>query len=219
LTSGHKSKLELADSILENLDFLLPKSDAVGKPIVAIAIDGANTLVDLARLLSSHGLDGLVVEIVVLQLLLLALLDSGDVGSFHVEAALLDLLLELWKMSVQYCRNIVACPTRLIVVRIGSWTALWDLLTTVSILLLIVPSALSACLMLRSAAPCCLFAWTTESVASFNIRWTSSMLGYGQCLANQRSRDNLLGGPRLRRIRLWWMSGEKGWIVVVRASK
>jgi hypothetical protein len=80
LTSGHKSQLELADSILENLDLLLPESDAAGKPIVAIAIDGANTLVNLTRLLLAHRLDGLVVEIVILQLLLLALSCADNVA-------------------------------------------------------------------------------------------------------------------------------------------
>jgi hypothetical protein len=97
LTSSLQLPLELANLSLSLLILLLPASDTLGEPIVAIAVDGANTLVNLSRLQLFHGLDGFVVEIVVLQPALLALFGFGD-----VDIALFNLCPELSRLSVEY---------------------------------------------------------------------------------------------------------------------
>jgi hypothetical protein len=128
----------------------LPVRDKEIEAVTAAVVDRVGPRIALNPVI---GLDGILIKLEVVQLIIL-----DRQGSFDVEAALLDLLLELWRMSVQYSGGIMAGPTRLIVVSTESWTALSDFLTIDSIFLLIVPSACSACLMLRSAAPCCLFA-------------------------------------------------------------
>jgi hypothetical protein len=100
-TSILQLPLELANLSLSLLIFLLPASDTLSQPIVAIAVDGANTLVNLSRLEFFHRLDGFVVEVVVLQLALLALF-----GFSNVDFALFNLCLELSRSSVEIPKNV-----------------------------------------------------------------------------------------------------------------
>lgn len=94
---GSSSQLpfELANLTLGLLDLFLPASDTLSKPIVAIAVDGSSTLINLARFEFFHRLDSFVIQSVVLQLLLLAFFGPKD-----VMVALFDLLFELSKLSV-----------------------------------------------------------------------------------------------------------------------
>lgn len=90
LTSSLEPPLKLANFALSLLVLFLPTSNALSKPIVSITVDRSNALVDLSRLELLHRLDGFVVELIVFELALLAL-----IGPFDVSLALLDLCLEL----------------------------------------------------------------------------------------------------------------------------
>lgn len=90
MISGLQLPLKLSDLSLSLLVLLLPASDTLSEPVVAITVDGSNTLINFARSEFSHTFEGFVVELVVLQLVLLAFFGSGD-----VDGVLFDLCLEL----------------------------------------------------------------------------------------------------------------------------
>jgi hypothetical protein len=94
LTSSLQLPLKLANFSLS----LLPASDTLSQPVMAITVDWSNTLINLARSELTHTFEGFVVELVVLQLVLLAFFGFGD-----VDVALFDLRVELSTLSAKYC--------------------------------------------------------------------------------------------------------------------